>query len=238
MADGFNYTPQMVGGGDGLGMGGGLIGGVVLGALLGNRGGLFGGGSNGDGGCVGPAAFAAGLAGVSNNIQESLVLNKLGSIEAAIPFTALETQLAIMNSQNAIQSVAVTNATAQALANSATLQAINADGDRTRSLITLSEIATLNRELGVAQTALMEERFARRSRESEINITNTNTNTNAQAQAQFQAQRQEVALANLAATVAAIAGDVNIVRQGQSTVNFGTMTGSGTQAANATQVRS
>ncbi len=239
--DGVNYSapymmgPASSGGGDGFGMGGGLIGGVVLGALLGRRGGL--GGDDGGTQCVGPAAFAAGLNGVTNSINESIVLNKLGSIEAAIPLAEANTQLAIAVSQNAIQGQAVTNATAQALAGAGVLSAINSDGDRTRSLITALEVATLNRELGVAQSALLEERFARRSRESEVNIINTNTNTNANLQAQFQAQAQFQSQRDSDAEtrfmLRNIIADNQVIRQAQSNVNFGVQGTAGQTATSA-----
>ncbi len=197
--------------------------------------------------CVTPALLAASLAGVTENVNNGVVLSKLGSIEGAIPLAEAQVQLALAGAQNAIQGQAVTNSTAQALAaqnqlvatlNSKAdiLTAINADGDRTRALITATEIATLNRELTVAQSALLEERGTRRSRETEINIVNTNTAIAAQQQQQAQQRQQTSLIAILGARLENLANDIQVVRQSQVTFNSGTMVGSGSQSAANTRV--
>lgn len=96
--------------------------------------------------------------------------------------------------------------------------------------------ANLQRQLTVAESALAETRSAGRIRETEINITNTNTATAQQFQVQAQQQQQFQILANLSASVANLANDIQVVRQGQTIFNSGTMAASGTQAAANTKV--
>lgn len=57
--------------------------------------------------------------------------------------------------------------------------------------------ANLQRQLAVAETALLENRLIGRTRESEINITNTNTAVAQQQQSQQQQQQQAILLSNL-----------------------------------------
>lgn len=95
-------TPTMLatGGGEGMGLGGG-IGGGLLGGIL--AGALFGGGLGNrrvDGeGCVTPANLTAGLAGVTDAIQNTTVMQSLGDIKAAVPLAEAQVQLAIAGSQ-------------------------------------------------------------------------------------------------------------------------------------------
>lgn len=97
-------------------------------------------------------------------------------------------------------------------------------------------VQNLQRQLTVAETALAEQRADGRLRQSEINITNTNTATAQQFQVQQQQQQQFQILANLSANLANLANDVQVVRQGQTIFNSGTMAASGTQAAANTKV--
>lgn len=100
--------PAMVatgGGTDGLGMGGGLIGGLVLGSLLRN-GNLFG---NGTGvgvqeGCVTPSNLSAQLAGVTDTLQNTSVMQTLGAIQGAIPLAEANGQLALAGATSDIRS--------------------------------------------------------------------------------------------------------------------------------------
>lgn len=88
----------LAGRGDGFsggfgGFGAGLVGGVLGGLLFGGRrGGLFGGGEDCGGG------------GVTSTIGTEIILNKLGSIEGAIPLAALQTENAILTQTNALNS--------------------------------------------------------------------------------------------------------------------------------------
>lgn len=71
--------------GIGGGLGAGLIGGVLGGLLFNRRGGPFGGEGGGDGGET----------RVSDTIFDTAILNKLGTIEAAIPANAAATQAVV-----------------------------------------------------------------------------------------------------------------------------------------------
>lgn len=96
--------PAMVasgGNGDGLGMGGGLIGGVVLGALLRN-GGL--GGLGGTDVGVTQASLASQLANVTDTLQNTTVMQTLGSIQASVPLAESQVQLALAGATSDIRS--------------------------------------------------------------------------------------------------------------------------------------
>lgn len=93
--------------------------------------------------------------------------------------------------------------------------------------------ANLQRQLTVAESALLENRLVGRQRETEINITNTNTATAQQMQAQNQMQAQSQAIIQLGALVSNLCGDIQAVRATTSNVNFGTQAGVG-QTTNAT----
>lgn len=99
--------PAMVatGGNDGgFGMGGGLIGGLVLGSLLRN-GNLLG---NGTGvgvqeGCVTPSNLSAQLAGVTDTLQNTSVMQTLGDIKASVPLAESQVQLALAGATSDIR---------------------------------------------------------------------------------------------------------------------------------------
>jgi len=115
-------------------------------------------------------------------------------------------------------------------------QAITNDGERTLALITSQYEANLQRELTVAQNALTEQRNAARVREVEVNVTNNATATAQQSQAQYQQQQQLQLLVQQNALISNLANDIQMVRQGQTIFNSGTMAASGTQAAANTRV--
>lgn len=96
--------PAMVatgGNGDSLGMGGGLIGGLVLGSLLRN-GGL--GGLGGTDVGVTQASLAAQLANVTDTLQNTTVMQTLGSIQASVPLAEAQVQLALAGATSDIRS--------------------------------------------------------------------------------------------------------------------------------------
>ena len=105
----------------------------------------------------------------------------------------------------------------------ATTQAINNDGDKTRALIQSISTADLNRQIIVAQNEATELRHEGRIRDSGVTVTN-NINQNAIATANATAQQQIVGL--LGQVTQAIQHNT------QSTVNLGTMIGSGQTATN------
>lgn len=100
-------TPSMImgsgsgegmGAGLGAGLGGGLLGGILAGALFG---GGIGNRNNGEG-CVTPSMLTSGLTGVTDAIQNTTVVQTLGSIQAAIPLAEAQVQLALAGSQAAV----------------------------------------------------------------------------------------------------------------------------------------
>lgn len=147
---------------------------------------------------------------------------------------------ASLASQGAIkESVAqygVANLNATKDAQFATTTAINTSTKEIIAALNEQNTANLQRQLAVAESALLERNAALRARETEINITNTNTATAQQLQTQVQGQQQFQILAQLSATVANLANDIQVVRQGQTIFNSGTMAASGTQAAANTKV--
>jgi len=85
-------TGAAVGGGLGAGLLGGILGGVLL-----NRNGVLGGGA--EGGVVTPTQLTAALAGVTDTLNNSTVLQTLGDIKAAIPYNEAQVQLALAGAQ-------------------------------------------------------------------------------------------------------------------------------------------
>ena len=99
-----SYPALVAGNNDGLGMGGG---GLLALALLAGRGGFgFGNevGRNIDGGLVTQSSLSAQLAGVTDSIQNTSVMQTLGAIQGSIPLAEGQTQLAISNAQSDITS--------------------------------------------------------------------------------------------------------------------------------------
>lgn len=110
-----------VGAGAGAGLGAGLLGGVLGGALLGNRG-LFGNGAVAEAAVgVTPAMLTAGLAGVTDALQNTTVVQTLGDIKASVPLAESQVQLALAGAQsdltNLINAGNLTNMQGQAMIN-------------------------------------------------------------------------------------------------------------------------
>lgn len=253
--------PMMMGGGDGLfgggAGGGGLIGGLILGSLLrqGN-GGLFGGGDNGGGAALGAmlrnppeqdaanmslmqsigqvdkavavstaameasqAAQSAGIVSQLNNVTGSLATRVEG-----VKDVVNQNAIALMQGQNAIQQNIMENRYEIS-------KDINTDGDKTRALITAQYEATLNRQLGEANAAIIELRsreFAgSAARGVEVNTTN---NIN-QMQQQQQQQAQYGQLAQL------IWGLGQSIRNSDSAINVGSGTQTSTPTNTNTNIR-
>lgn len=142
-------------------------------------------------------AVATGVASVneaaSSNFQA--LRTHLGQVENTIGAMAQSNLTAINGvNVNVLQSAAATreavaqygqaNLTATANAQFALSQVIRDDGDKTRAILIEQNSTMLNRQLAVAEAALLEARLDGRARASEINITNTNTAVAQQAQAQ------------------------------------------------------
>lgn len=90
------------GAGLGAGLGGGLLGGILAGALFGN-GGLNRAGAVGEG-VVTPSQLTAGLAGVTDALQTTTVMQSLGDIKASVPLAESQVQLALAGTQSEITS--------------------------------------------------------------------------------------------------------------------------------------
>lgn len=96
--------------------------------------------------------------------------------------------------------------------------------------------ANLQRQLTIAESALLENRLVGRTRESEINITNNNTATAQATQAQMQNQQQAQLQIQTIALLQNLIGDTQAIRQGSVVFNSGTMAASGNQTAANTKV--
>jgi hypothetical protein len=197
------------------------------------------GGLEGD---VGAVAAATGI----DRCEITAVLSKLGDLQAAGPLSTaqiqafLESQTGQIANQISQQTLFISQGfanTGDKIQNGNT--AILAAGQlNTASILTAIqgvkdqattfEMNNLQRQLTVADSALLDERHSRRSRDVEVNVTQQVNQQ--QQQAQFQAQ-----IGGVLAAVQALM--VQNSRQAQDIVNLGTMTASGTQAAANTQVR-
>lgn len=244
-------TPSMImgGGGDGglgFGSGGGLIGGLILGSLLRNNGNLLGGDGAGVAGAVlrnppeqnqANMDLMAGIGAVDKSVAVSTAameasqatqtlgittqLNNITSSLAArvdgLKDIINANSVALMQGQNAIQQNVMENRYELA-------KDISSDGDKTRALIVQQYEATLNRQLGEANAALIELRsqnnLATATRGIEVNTTN---NIN-QMQQQQQQQAQYGQLANLIWTLG------QNIRSNNEAINVG----SGTLTASPT----
>ena len=248
MAESITPAGMMMSGGDGLfGGGGGLLGGLILGRLLNNNNGnLFGGDGSAAAGAVlrsppeqvqanmslmqavgavdkavsvNTAAMEAsqatqtlGITGQLNSITQALS-SRIDGIKDVVN----QNSVALMQGQNAIQQNIMENRYELS-------KDISSDGDKTRALLVQQYEASLNRQLGEANAALIElrseNRLAERTRGIEVNTTQTVN----QAQQQQQQQAQYGQLANL------IWGLAQSIRSNNEAINVG----SGTLTASPT----
>lgn len=121
-------------------------------------------------------------------------------------------------------------------ASAANLAAIASSTNQILTALKDQEITNLNRQLTVAELRNSEDRAEARARTTEVNVTQSVVQNQQQLQAQQQQQAQIQLLASLVPAINNLANDIQAVRQTQSTVNFGTMTGN-SQAAQATNNR-
>jgi hypothetical protein len=214
------------------GMGGSMW--PILLLLLLRRGGL-----DGD---VGQVAAATGV----DRCEITAILSKLGDLQAAGPLSTaqIETFLATQTGQISNQLSQQTLFISQGFANTGDKiqngnTAILAAGQANTNQILVAiqgvkdqatqfEMSNLQRQLAVADSALLDERHSRRSRDVEVNVTQQVNQQ--QQQSQLQAQ-----ISGLFSAFQSLLIQNN--RQGQDIVNLGTMTASGTQAAANTNVR-
>lgn len=240
-ADGnMNAAMMAMMGQGGLG-GNGLLTGVLLASLLRGNG-LFGGPGGGD------AAI------IPQSQANMSIMSALGDIKQAVAVSTaqMETSQALQSStiQSQLSGVAAaltntTNGVKDAVnANSVVLmQQLNGleksvmenryelakditnDGDKTRALITSQYEATLNRQLGEANAAIIELRSQNALNERARGIEVTTTNNINQAQSQQQQQQQ---WGHLAGLVSNLANDLQYIRATNQAINVG----SGTLTAN------
>lgn len=247
----------MMGGGGDSGMfgGGGLIGGLILGSLLRNNGNLLG----GDG--AGGAALGATLRNPPEQNQANMdLMAAIGGVDKSVAVSTATMEasqatqtLGITSQLNSItqalasrvdnvKDVVNTNSVAlmqgQAAINQNIMENryelskdISEDGDKTRALITAQYEATLNRQLGEANAALIELRsqnnLASATRGIEVNTTN---NIN-QMQQQQQQQAQYGQLANLIWSLG------QSIRNDNSAINVGSGTQTSTPTNTNTNIR-
>ena len=247
---------MMSGGGDGLGFGGGgLIGGLILGSLLRNNGNLLG----GDG--AGGAALGATLRNPPEQNQANMdLMQAVGAVDKSVAVSTatmeasqatqtlgITTQLNNVASSLAsrldnVKDVVNTNAVALMQGQNAIQQNvmenryelskdIQADGDKTRALIVQQYEATLNRQLGEANAALIELRSDSRLAERTRGIEVTTTNNINQMQQQQQQQAQYGQLANL---IWALGQNI---RNDNSAINVGSGTQTSTPTNTNTNIR-
>jgi len=247
---------MMSGGGDGFGFGGGgLIGGLILGSLLRNNGNLLG----GDG--AGGAALGATLRNPPEQNQANMdLMAAIGAVDKSVAISTatmeasqatqtlgITTQLNNVASSLAartdnVKDVVNTNAVALMQGQNAIQQNvmenryelskdIQEDGDKTRALIVQQYEATLNRQLGEANAALIELRSDNRLAERTRGIEVTTTNNINQMQQQQQQQAQYGQLANL------IWGLSQSIRNDNSAINVGSGTQTSTPTNTNTNIR-
>lgn len=178
-----------------------------------------------------------------------------GALNAAAIQTQSAKQAGDLSTQIALNTAAVATAvertgTANAIAfkdaaiqtqasTSQVLQSINADGEKTRELITRNYQDTLNRQLSDANNIIAElrnEGHSRRiGRETEVNVTQTVNQNQAQLQAQQQQQQQAIINERLCCALAALQ-QATATNQQLIIGNTGAVLG-GPQTANPTNVR-
>jgi len=253
MAEVLSPGGMMMAGGDGglgFGSGGGLIGGLILGSLLRQgRGGLFGGdgdvavapqsaqatanmqlmqsiGQVDKAVAVGTAAMEASQAtqtiGLTNQFNSTT--GSLATRVEGVKDTVNSNAVAIMQQLNGVQSSVDKNAWNLN-------QQITADGDKTRALITQQYEATLNRQLGEANAALIElrnrEYVSERTRGVEVNTTNNINQMQQQQQTQNEFARLYGAMWNLGQSI----------RDTNSAINVGSGTQTATNTPTNTNIR-
>jgi hypothetical protein len=248
MAEILNPTGMMMSGGDGgLGFGGGgLIGGLILGSLLRNNGNLFGGNGDGAGGAVlrsPPEQVQANMSlmqsigavdkavAVSTAAMEASQANQTIGLNAALNSVTQGISLRVDNVKDAVNAGTMVLAQQlnglqqQVMENRYELSKdVANDGDKTRALITSQYEASLNRQLGEANAALIELRSQNYLSDRTRGVEVTTTNNINQMQQQQQQQAQYGQLANL------IWGLSQSIRSNNEAINVG----SGTLTANPT----
>lgn len=168
-----------------------------------------------------------GQAGINANISNAIAtsLASQGAIKDTVQETAAATQLGIAGlSAQGYQNTA------------AVLTAVKNDGDQTRALINSIDRDNLNRQLTLAEQALLEQRSIGRTRDLEVNVTQNVNQNQAQLQAQAQQQQQFLITNNLLQELIRAQQIATATNQSLIIGNTGAVTG-GAQTANPVNVR-
>lgn len=255
------YTGGMGSGlGAGLGGGllGGVLGGALLGGngLLGNRNGIDAGGAETR---ITDAAFNQAVLGKLGTIEGAIPFNEgqmqlaLAGATAAIQSTAnmnqdanqagqaaviaisnanqISTLGGLANIKDAVTTYGVANLQATKDAQYANAIAVSTSTKEILAAINSNEIANLNRQLTVAESRGMEDRFNARQSATTVDVTQTVNQNNLQSQSQAQAQQQAILLSNLATCVQGLMQQNQSIHNG--IVNLGTMSGAAGQQTSA-----
>lgn len=160
--------------------------------------------------------------------------------QALINKNITDASAANLASQSNIKEVVMSSAAALGTAVSQSrfdiTSAVRDDGDKTRALLIAQNEATLNRQLAVAEAALLEQRATSRARETEVNVTQTVNQNQAQLQQQTQQQQQFLITNNLLQAILSQAQVAQATNQSLIIGNSGAVNG-GNQAANPVNVR-
>lgn len=146
----------------------------------------------------------------------------------------------ISNQGSLTREVVNSNGTANLLATeraaAATALAVANSTKEILAALTAQNMADLQRQLTVAESALSEQRSVSRSREVEVNVTQSVTQNQNQLNSQNQQQQQFQIMAQLAATMNNLANDIQQVKQSSIVFNSGRMSDAGNQSAQNTRV--
>jgi len=178
--------------------------------------------------------------GGGSRVFEAAILSKLGTIEGAVPLAASAIQNSILEqslgftsqlNQSTLSQLQATTNVKDTVQNGTTALLLN-NAQNTQQLLQaicgLGSKIDQNR-ISELETELSESRSHGRSREVEVNVSQTVQQVQAQQQQQQQMQ-------SLFTVVSSLANDLQLVKQGQTIFNSGTMAASGTQAAANTKV--
>lgn len=134
-----------------------------------------------------------------SNIQGFANTNAALSTATAGIIAVGETVKDTVNMTSAATNLAIANLATSQLQNTYALNtAIRDDGDKTRALIVAQNDQMLNRQLAVAEAALLEQRAIHRSAATEVNVTQTVNQNQLQLQQQQQQQQQLILLSQIA----------------------------------------
>gem|GEM_PF-2605180 len=189
------------------------------------------------------------LAGVQNSLANQINTNLVTATQgfAGVNAGIAEATATVIATENAVKdavqagnsatALAIAGVNTQGLQNTFALsQVVTSDGEKTRALIQSINDANLQRQLTVAESALIEQRAVTRSKEVEVNVTQTVAQNQLQAQAQTQSQQQLILLSQIAAGLGNLTQIAHATNSNIIAGNTGAVT-TGTQTANPVNVK-